>query len=272
MAQPDATEYVQATPHPGLAGYVLRYGGYREFSRSVVRRRQAPTGSCTLILGMGPPLRLDGPAGPTVPTSFLAGMHDASVITAFTGMQHGVQVDLTPLGVYTLLGRPMHELANTTPRLDELDVPTLAGLPERLAHDAGWPRRFERVDTALLALLDAGHARPDPEVSWAWQRLVRSHGGVGVQDLAEATGWSRRHLLNRFRAQVGLGPKASARVLRFQRAAELLVPTLSSGPAGRVGSLADVAATCGYADHAHLVREFRALAGCTPSEYLAEWS
>ncbi|MEJ3654746.1 helix-turn-helix transcriptional regulator [Actinomycetes bacterium KLBMP 9759] len=272
MAQPDAAEYVPGSPHPGLAGYVLRYGGYREFSASVVRRRQAPTGSCTLILGMGPSLRLDGPAGPTSPTSFLAGMHDAAVITAFSGRQHGVQVDLTPLGVYALLGRPMHELADSTPHLDELEVPVLAGLPERLAHDAGWPQRFARVDATLLALLDAGHTRPDPEVSWAWQRLVRSHGRVGIQHLADGTGWSRRHLLNRFRTQVGLGPKASARVVRFQHAAELLVPTLSSGPTGPWGSLADVAATCGYADHAHLVREFRALAGCTPREYLAEWS
>lgn len=80
-----------------------------------LRHRQAPTGSCTLILGFGGPIRLYGPAGPTIPVAFLAGMHDAAVITDFTGHQHGVQVDLTPLGVFRLLGRPLPELTGASP-------------------------------------------------------------------------------------------------------------------------------------------------------------
>ena len=61
-------------------------------------------------------------------------------------------------------------------------------------------------------------------------------------------------------------------MLRFERAAELLVPTMAGGgPAARVPCTLSDVATCGYADHAHLDREFRALAGCTPSEYLGGW-
>ncbi len=51
-------------------------------------------------------------------------------------------------------------------------------------------------------------------------------------------------------------PKVVARVLRFERAVTLL----STRP------LADVAVVCGYTDQAHLNREFRALADCTPRE------
>jgi AraC-like DNA-binding protein len=270
----DGTEYVLGRPHPALAGRVLRYLGYREHSSTPVRRRQAPAGSCTLIVGLGPPIRLYGPAGPSAPTSFLAGMHDAAVHTEFTGIQHGVQVDLSPLGVFALLGRPMPELTNVAPPLGELDEPGMAALPARLADAPDWPRRFALLDDVLLRRLEATVARPDPEVAWVWQRLVRSAGRATVQELADDTGWSRRHLLTRFRGQVGLAPKPAARVLRFQRAARLLAPAaVHDGVAvPRVSSIADVAAACGFADHAHLVREFRALAGCTPTEYLTEWS
>jgi AraC-like DNA-binding protein len=271
-------EYALGRPDPALGGYVRRYLGYREQSAAPVRRRQAPAASCTLIISLGPRIRLHGPAGPSAPASFLAGMHDGPVLTEFTGHQYGLQVDLSPLGVFALLGRPMPELTNVAPQLTELDVPDLARLPARLVEAPDWPRRFALLDGVLLRRLDACAARPDPEVVWAWHRLRRSAGRAGVQELAESTGWSRRHLLTRFRTQVGLGPKTTARVLRFHRATRLLAP---AGVAGATPSpvapsipesISDVAAACGYADHAHLVREFRALAGCTPTEYVAEWS
>jgi len=267
-------EYVLGRPHPALARHVRRYLGYREHSGTPVRRRQAPGATCTLILSLGPQIRLHGPAGPTVPASFLAGMHDGPVVTEFSGLQHGLQVDLSPLGVFTLLGLPMPELTNVAPQLTELEVPELAALPARLAEAPDWPRRFALLDDVLLRRLDGAATRPDPEVAWAWRRLVRSAGRVGVQELAEDTGWSRRHLLTRFRGQVGLAPKTAARVLRFDRAARLLAPGSFSVAARPVAAptISDVAAACGYADHAHLVREFHALAGCTPTEYLVEWS
>jgi AraC-like DNA-binding protein len=264
-------EYVTGRPHRALAGLVLRYEGYREASATRLRRRQVPHGACTLILSFGPPIRLVGPAGPLAPASFLAGVHDAAVITEFVGPQHGVQVNLTPLGLFTLLGRPMPDLTNRTPQLEELEAPDLTALPQRLAADPSWPTRFARLDAALLRRLEDG-ADPDAEVAWAWQRMVRTGGTVAVQRLADEVGWSRRHLLTRFRNQIGLAPKPAARVVRFARATRLLVPPSPTGGPGHPSprSLADVAARCGYADQAHLAREFRDLAGCTATEFLAE--
>ncbi|ALE83757.1 helix-turn-helix domain-containing protein [Pseudonocardia sp. HH130629-09] len=83
----------------------------------------------------------------------------------------------------------------------------------------------------------------------------REHASAG-------TGWSTRHLQSRFRDQVGLTPGTARRVLHFGRAAGLV---------GRGGApLAAIAATCGYADQAHLTREFRALAGLPPAAFRAE--
>src|SRR3954464_11943209 len=76
-------------------------------------------------------------------------------------------------------------------------------------------------------------------------------------------GCSRRRLAARFGDDVGLAPKAVGRILRFQRVLQLLA---AEGGAGR---FAQIAAAGGYYDQPHLNRDFRDLAGCTPTEYLA---
>ena len=80
-----------------------------------------------------------------------------------------------------------------------------------------------------------------PEVGWVWQQLLQAGGAVRVSALAAETGWSGRHLTSRFRAEIGLTPKAAARVIRFSRARQLLVRQLAgpgpAAPAARTGWL-----------------------------------
>ncbi|MFI1593549.1 helix-turn-helix transcriptional regulator [Streptomyces venezuelae] len=94
----------------------------------------------------------------------------------------------------------------------------------------------------------------------AWGELVRSGGTAPVGRLAGEVGWSVRQLENRFREQIGIGPKAAGRVVRLQRARAMLA-------AGR--GQAETAALCGYYDQAHLSGEFRAKTGCTPGQFTA---
>jgi AraC-like DNA-binding protein len=90
---------------------------------------------------------------------------------------------------------------------------------------------------------------------------VRSGGDVRVGELARDLGWSRRHLGELFAREYGVGMKELARIVRFERSVELLrVPAC--------GSVAAVAAAVGYYDQAHLTREWRALAGCSPTQWL----
>ena len=121
----------------------------------------------------------------------------------------------------------------------------------------------------MACALCGGAATRDvaPEVSWAWRQLLATGGGTRVSALAAETGWSSRYLTSRFRTETGLSPKAAARVIRFDRARRLLAGQVAAGGRPR---LADLAVTCGYFDQAHLARDFRALAGVPPSQWLAE--
>jgi AraC-like DNA-binding protein len=252
-------------PHPGLSGVVTgAYCGYAERADTAFRRREAATGNVALIISFGDPIDVvemsqSSSSGRRV-TSFVAGLHEGYAVTQYQGPQQGVQVDLTPLGAGRLLGAP-REVANECVPLDDVLGRFAHELTDRLASAAGWGERFALLDRVLLERAADGPG-PDPAVAWAWSQLARSHGKVPVSVLADEIGWSRRHFGVRFREQVGLPPKPASRVLRFRRAADLL----ASGP---VRSIADVAAACGYADHSHLIREFRALAGCTPSELVS---
>jgi AraC-like DNA-binding protein len=236
---------------PRLAGLVVDAVGYSEHSDRRVRRRQLPHPAVTVILSLGPSISVDG----VTRRSFVAGMHDVWTTTEFTGAQRGVELRLTPLGARLLLGAPAAELTNVVTAL-----PVLDRLAERLADAPTWDRRLDLVESAMLGA--AGDRLDfDPSIAWAWGVLRRRGGDVPVGALAAEVGWSRRHFATRFRAEIGLAPKVAARVLRLERARALLA---HGEPAGLV------AARCGYTDQSHLVREFRALAGCTPNAYVAE--
>ena len=86
---------------------------------------------------------------------------------------------------------------------------------------------------------------------------------MAIADVARALGVGERRLERAFDEAVGLPPKQLARVLRFRA----VVRRVDRDPDVR---WTDLAFDTGYADQPHLVREFRALAGVTPTQYAAE--
>jgi AraC-like DNA-binding protein len=233
-------------------GPAVRYCGYVERTAAPLRRSEAASATVTVILSFGPRIDVDGESHGW----FVAGLSETPATTEHDGIQDGIQIDLAPPAARRLLGVPMHELFGRVVPLDAvLDAGTLL---EELADADGWEARFARLDAELARRLE--HSRPPhPAVKAAYARLTGTRGAVPVGVLAAELGWSRRHLAARFRDEVGVPPKALARLLRFRHALELLGSR----------SLADVAYECGYYDQAHFNRDFRAFAGATPVELLA---
>lgn len=222
----------------------------------------------TTVVSLADPVELTAMPDPgQTPGRFRAlvsGLHTRPATVLRTSVQHGVHLDLDPLGARALLGMPASALGPAVVELEDV-LGALAGeLVERLAGAPSWPTRFAVLDDVLSRRLVVAAPSPvAPEVARAWRRLVDTSGALRVDDLAREVGWSRRHLGARFRAELGLSPKAAARTLRLDRSRRLL-----SGP--RAPSLAELAAVCGYADQAHLTREWRAMAGMTPGAWRAE--
>jgi len=86
---------------------------------------------------------------------------------------------------------------------------------------------------------------------------------ANVNAVADDLGVSERHLRRVFRETIGVSPKTFAKLTRFRRA-------VGAARAENHGSWATIAAAAGYYDQAHLIREFRAIAGVTPRVLLGE--
>jgi AraC-like DNA-binding protein len=247
-------ELATRAPHPALAPHVRSLAGWHERADGPVRRAELPGARIVLVISFGPTLDVDGRRF----GSFVAGLHDSPALTEHAGEGHGVQAYLTPLGARRLLGMPMGELTRDVVELEDLIGARAHELAERLASAPHWAARFALLERAIAErTLEAPPVAP--ELEWAWARLHDSDGAVPIGALAAELGWSRRHLAATVGRELGMAPKALARLLRFERA----VARLRAG-----AQLADAALDSGYYDQAHFNRDFREFAGRTPTEYL----
>ncbi len=198
----------------------------------------------------------DGAGGWAREPSLLLGPRTDPQSARMRGTHRGLHVELDPLASYRLFGRPASDLAGEVVETDSIASRLWnQELAERLV-TADDHRMMVTVLRDVLQPLAAQRPRPDPLVVWLWGELVASGGRARIGELVRRSGYSHRHVVTRFRALIGSTPKVAARLLRFERAARLLV-------AGRTP--AEVAATCGYADQSHLSRETVSLSGLTPA-------
>lgn len=157
-----------------------------------------------------------------------------------------------------------------------LQIPAAALTDDRAPLEAIWPDG-EQVADYVGSALGTDHAIPrlaetlasrlsrtatvPPDLLAAVERIIARGGRIDVSRLARSLGVTRQHLARRFAAHVGVTPKTFCRVVRLWK-------VLRSTDGGRV-NWASLAADLGYSDQSHLVTEFRALTGLTPSRWVA---
>jgi len=169
-----------------------------------------------------------------------------------------IGVHFRPGGAAPFLGLPPGELADSHVDLETLWGTRAHELRGRL-HDAQTTRhRIWILEEALLACLRRPFRR-HAAVQFGLERL--GHGANDIGKLSSEANLSRRRFIEVFTAEVGMTPKLFSRVQRFQRA--LLLAQHQASPAW-----SQVALECGYFDQSHLIRDFAAFTGFSPSELL----
>lgn len=137
--------------------------------------------------------------------------------------------------------------------------------------EALWPGHATNLRMSLLRQVDNGDWQalvedfflrrlrpPDPDRQLLADVTTALARGVSVGTVQQRFGLSQRALHRLFDARIGLTPKLYARTVRLRSTAAAM---------GERTSWSDLSATQGFADQAHMIREFRDRAGATPATY-----
>ena len=153
-------------------------------------------------------------------------------------------------------------LANTCIDMEGFFGAEAGRLRERLLEGRDAQARLRTLHAWLLARAESTAPRSGL-LTHALALLDRMPEVQRIGQLARDCGLSTRRMSDLFNEHVGLAPKRYARLQRFHRVVGLAHCRRSIDWAG-------VAADCGFHDQPHLVREFRAFSGLTPTAYLSQ--
>jgi AraC-like DNA-binding protein len=227
------------------------------------RDRILPSGQSQLLINLGPPQYRVEPGPPEVRVPFVdvwySGLHQGPIDTEAPHGNALLGVAFTARGSFPWLGERMDGLSDRIIALADVLGDGALRLRERLLNTPSLAARFRVVERWLLARLKPRMV-VHPAVRWAVDRLEATGGRLSIEELATETGFTRKHLGNLFQQQVGLSPKALARVHRFRGALEILNRANGQVP------WAELAEACGFYDQSHLINEFRRFTGFSPVE------
>jgi AraC-like DNA-binding protein len=193
--------------------------------------------------------------------SRLIGTMSTAVVVHAPAGSHFFGVRLRPGVAAEYLTDAGRELVDRSAPLADVTLSGRASLGERIAEA---PDHAARVAVVSEFLLGSGaRLRPsDHRVRRAVELLRDAAGPAPVRAVAADLGLSERQLERLFKERVGIGPKLYARVARLERALSLLDSPIRGQAA--------LASAAGYADEPHLIRDFRALTGVTPTDIARE--
>ncbi len=248
-------------PVPMLAADVNCFWVLEQDQESYNREVYLPDAYVEVIINVGAPLLLESEGGMLeLPRAFLNPLQQKPLRIRAAGFCQMISMQLYPWAV-----RPILNIDAGPSAVHVIDL------------DAGW-QRFAEDLTRIVAHQGYGAAidcyqeyvcktayRDKHDLTLirtAGHLMHRSHGQIRMSDLAALSCLSSSQFERQFRHYTAVSPKLYARIVRFGslQAAVLVNPFI------RLAELADI---YGYSDSAHLIREFKTFAHCTPRDFTA---
>ena len=191
--------------------------------------------------------------------SSVAGVHTARFSRVLKGRSHAFGVKFTPGGLRPFLNAPVSSITDRTVPIRRIFGREVDALEAVLISSDDENELIPAANDFFCARVPPPHEN----IALAGQlvnRILSEPDLLTVDDLAVRSGLGKRSLQRLFSEYVGVSPKWVIRRYRLHELAERF-------NRGERSDYAQLALELGYFDQAHLINDFRSIAGYTPSEY-----
>ncbi len=195
-------------------------------------------------------------AGAALPWCYLSGIDTRHTEAVLAGAWSHFGVSFYPHGLHAIFGVSAQELINEMPDIGEF---CSAALAQQMQQAGSHARRVQLISEYLYHKLQE---RKQPE--FLISHIIQSHqvtDATRITALPRQFNISERQLERRFKTSVGISLKKFQRIVRFQKALQLL------GSAD-YSQLTSIAYQLSYTDQSHFIKDFRAFSGLTPYEFV----
>lgn len=259
--------YDEWLPGSGVSGIVSSYWSVIGDAPSIPYSAILPDGHLELVFNLGHPVALAGPTYTGMqPDRAVVGPMAKAIRLKYGGRINTFGIRFHPARGAGFLGHRATALANRLTPLLEVCPHLDKALSLLFLKIRGLETEAARIKLDDVLREQLPFALPaDVAVETSVERLRALGTAPLISQLAREVGLSPRQLQRRFLAAVGLPPKQFVRVVRFAQVWRLA----SMGPQD---SWAELAVAHGYADQAHMVREFRAFGAEPPTHvFTQDW-
>lgn len=184
----------------------------------------------------------------TEPITIPAGKKSEMMVIAF---KKGMAASFFPF--------PLDEIRDSVVDADLVWGMDFAYLRERLLATKDIDARFRMAENFLLKKFRS-KLELNPCIAYAIGEMTTRPDALSIARMNAKIGYSQKHFTDLFRRAVGVTPKAYSKIVRFQRAVEVIDATTSI-------EWDLIAQDCGFYDQSHFINDFKHFSGFTPDEY-----
>jgi AraC-like DNA-binding protein len=248
-------------PVPMLAADVNCFWALEQDRKTFNSEEFLPDSYIEVMIATGAPLLLETTSGLVeLPRAFMNPIQNKPLRFRTTGFCQMISMKLYPWAVQPILN------INADP--STMHIIGLDADWQRFADDLtvivayrGYAEAIDCFQDYVCKIAYRGKHDVTP-IRTAGHLMRSSQGQIRMTDLAAQSYLSSSQFERRFKQYTAVSPKTYARIIRFEAVRNALI----TGPSSR---LADLANDYGYSDQAHLIREFKAFASCTPGAFAA---